>query len=101
MVLVTPLPTKPEDFPWPMDTSSQVRAPDDAEMEDASLEEIPTASSPTVETPGPSGGTPPSDAAHLWKEANKALGELLVSKSSIDALSAEISLGAWHGSSSK
>ena len=41
MVLITPLPTKPEDFPKPVDTSSQVSALDDAEMEDASLEEIP------------------------------------------------------------
>ena len=84
MVLVTPLPTKPEDFPWSVDTSSQVSTPDDAEMEDASLEEIPTASSPTAETPRPSSGAPPSDAAHLWEEANKALGELLSVKSSID-----------------
>ena len=68
-----------------MDTSSQVSAPDDAEMEDASLEEIPATSSPTAETPGPSSGTPPSDAAHLWEEANKSLGELLSIKSSIDA----------------
>ena len=27
MVLVTPLPTKLEDFPWPVDTSSQVSIP--------------------------------------------------------------------------
>ena len=57
---------------------------DDAEMEDASLEEIPTASSPTAETPGPNSDAPPSDAAHLSEEANKALRELLVIKSSID-----------------
>ena len=53
MVLVTPLPTKLEDFPLPVDTSSQVSTPDDAEMGDASLEEIPATSSPTAETPGP------------------------------------------------
>ena len=85
MVLVKPLLTKPEGFPQPVDTSSQVSTLDDAEMEDASLEEIPTASSPTAETPGPSSGTPPSDTAYLWEEANKTLGELLVIKSSIDA----------------
>ena len=85
MVLVTPLPTKLEDFPKPVDMSSQVSALNDAKMEDASLEEIPTLSSPTAEAPGPSGDTPPTDAAHIWEEANKALGDLLMVKSSIDA----------------
>ena len=85
VVLVTPLPTKLEDFPWPVDTSSQVSAPDDAEMEDASLEEIPTPSSPTAEAPGPSSDVPPPDMAHLQEEANKALGDLLAIKSSLDA----------------
>ena len=65
VALVTPLPTKPEDFPKPVDTSCQVSTPDDTEMEDDSLEEIPTASSPTAKTPGPSSCIPPSDAAHL------------------------------------
>ena len=85
MALVIPLPTKLEDFPWTVDTPFQVSAPDDAEMEDTSLEEIPTASSPTAEIPGPSSDAPPLDAAHLWEEANKALGDLLAIKSSIDA----------------
>ena len=67
-----------------MYTSSQVTAPDDAEMEDASLEEIPTASFPTAKTPGPSSDVPALDMAHLWEEANKALGDLLVIKSSIN-----------------
>ena len=84
MVLGTPLPTKPEDFPWPVDTSSQVSTQDDAEMEDASLEEIPAASSPTAETPGPSGDAPPLDTAHVQEEVNKALGDLLAIKSFID-----------------
>ena len=84
MVLVTSLPTKPEDFLQPVDTSSQVSTPDDTEIEDASLEEIPTASSPTAETPEPSSGAHPSDGAYLWKEANKTLGELLATKSSIN-----------------
>ena len=77
MVLVTPLPTKPEYFPQPVDTSSWVSALDDAEMEDASLEDIPTASSHIAETPGPSSSAPVPDTAQLWEEANKALGELL------------------------
>ena len=74
VVLLTPLPTKLGDFPRPVDTSSQVSTLDDAEMGDASLEEIPAASSPTAETPRPSCGTPFADAGHLWEEANKALG---------------------------
>ena len=64
VVLVTLLPTKLEDFPKPVDMSSQVSAPNNAEMEDTSLEEIPTPSSPTAEAPGPSGDTPPPDVAH-------------------------------------
>ena len=65
LVLLTPLLTKLEDIPRPVDTSSQVSAPDDAEMGDASLEEIPTAPSPTAETLGPSGSAPPTDAGYL------------------------------------
>ena len=38
---------------------------------DASLEEIPTAISPTAKTPGPSGGTPPTDTGHLQKRPTK------------------------------
>ena len=84
MVLVTPLPPKWEDLAKLVDTSSQVSTPDDTEMEDPSLE-IPTTSSPTARTPGPSDDTPPLDVAHLQEEANKALGDLLATKSSIDA----------------
>ena len=65
MVLLTPLPTKLGDFPGPVDTPSQVSALDDAETGDASLEEVPAAPSPTAKTPGPSDGTPPTDASHL------------------------------------
>ena len=65
VVLLTPLSTKLGDFPRPVDSSSQVSTPINAEMGDTSLEEIPTASSPTVKIPGPHGGTPPTDAGHL------------------------------------
>ena len=85
VVLVTSLPTKLEDFPKPVDTSSQVSAPDDAEMEDASLEEILAPSSPTAVAPEPSSDAPPPDAAHLQEEANKALGDLLAVKPSLYA----------------
>ena len=53
-------------------------------MKDTSLEEVPTPSSPTAEAPGPSGDAPHPDVAHLWEETNKALGDLLAIKSSID-----------------
>ena len=85
MVLVTPLPTKLEDFPKPVDMSSKVSTLNNAKMEDASLEEIPTLSSSTAEAPGPSSDAPPTDAAQLWEEANKAPGDLLTVKSSINA----------------
>ena len=84
VVILTPLPNKLGDLSRPANTSSQVSTPDDAEMAEASLEEIPTAPSPTVETPGPSGSSPPADAGHLWEEANKALGRLLATKLSIN-----------------
>ena len=104
VVLVTPLPIKPEEFPKPVDTSSQVSNLNDAKMEDASLEETPAPSSPTAEAPGPSGDAPPTDAAHLWEEANKALGDLQMVKSSINAhwqkLVSEFSM-ALHQNNSK
>ena len=49
-----------------------------------SLEEIPTACFPTAKTPGPCSDAPPLEVAHLQEEANKALGDLLAIKSSID-----------------
>ena len=85
MVVLTPPPHKLGEPSGPVDASSQVSTPDDAEMVEASLEEIPTAPSPTAKTPGPSGSTPPTDAGHLQEEANKALGGLLATKSSINA----------------
>ena len=63
MVLVTPLPPKQEDLAKLVDTSSQVSTPDDAEVEDPSLQEIPATSSPTAGTPGPSSNAPPLDVA--------------------------------------
>ena len=41
-------------------------------------------SPPTAEVPGPNSYAPPPDVAHLWEEANKALGDLLMIESSID-----------------
>ena len=85
MVVLTSLTHKLGDLSGPVDTSSQVSAPYNAEMGEASLEEIPTGPSPTAKTPGPSGSTPPMDTGHLQEEANKALGELLTTKLSINA----------------
>ena len=65
MVVLTPPPYKLREISGPVDTSSQVSTPDDAEMAEASLEEIPTTFSPIAKTPGPSSGTPPTDANHL------------------------------------
>ena len=62
MVLLTPPPHKLRDLSGLVDMSSQVSTPDDAKMAEASLEEIPSL---TVETPGPSSGTAPSDASYL------------------------------------
>ena len=92
VVVLTPPPHKLRYPSRLVDTSSQVSAPDDTEMVEASLEEIPTATSPTAETPGPHSGTHPTDASYLWEEANKALGELLATKL------AGISFGAGHES---
>ena len=80
--ILTPPPHKLRDLSGPVDTSSQVSTPDDAEVAEASLEEIPSATSSTAKTPGPSGGTPPTDASHLQEKAKKALGEMLATKSS-------------------
>ena len=77
------LPPKLGDLSGPVDTSSQVSILDNTEMGEASLEEIPAGPSPTAGTPGPYSSTPTEDAGHLQKEANKALGKLLATKSSL------------------
>ena len=56
-----------------MDTSSQVSTVDDAEMAEASLEEVYTTISPIAETPEPSSGASPTDTSNLQEKANKAL----------------------------
>ena len=85
VVVLTLPPHKLRSLSGPVDTSSQVNTLDDVEMAEASLEEVPTTISPIAETPGPSSGTPPTDASHLQEKANKALEELLATKSSINA----------------
>ena len=85
VVILTPPSHKLRDLSRPVNTSSQVSTPDDAEMVEASLEEIPSVISPIAQAPGPSSGTPPADASHLQERANKVLGELLATESSINA----------------
>ena len=87
MVVLTPLPYKLGDISGPVDTSSQLGALDDVtEMGEASLEEIPTVPSPLAETPVPSSDTSPCGCMGLLcKEANRALGNILATKSSIEA----------------
>ena len=58
---------------------------DDVKMAEASLEGVPTTISPIVATTGSRSITPPADAAEFQENANKALEELLATKSSIDA----------------
>ena len=67
-----------------MDTSSQVSALDDVKMVEASLEGVPTTISPIAATTRSRSITPPADMAELWEKANKALEELLATKSCID-----------------
>ena len=54
-------------------------------MGNPTLEEIHASPLPSVETPGPSGEAPSVDVAQLQEETNKALGHLLVTRSSLDA----------------
>ena len=96
VVLVTPLPPKPEDFSKPVDTSSQVGTPDEGEMDDLTPEEVPATYSPTIKTPGTSGNASTIDIVHLWKEANKVLGDWLVVKSSVDANCWKLVSKVWY-----
>ena len=82
--MATPLPLKLEDSAKLVDTSSQVSIPDDAEMEDLTLEEINASPFYPDETQGPSGNAPSSDVTQLQEKTNKALGCLLVMRSTIN-----------------
>ena len=76
-----PPPHKPKELLQLVDTSSQVSA----KMVEVFLEGIPTIISPIAATTTSGSITPPVDAAELWKNANKALEELLVTKAFKDA----------------
>ena len=74
-------PWKPEDLPWPADTSSQASINEG----EASLEDIPTNISPIAASSGSRSISPLVDLAEVQINANKALDELLSTKGSIDA----------------
>ena len=77
VVILTPPPHKLRSLSRPVDTSSQVSAPNDVEMAEAS---------PIGATPRSRSITPLADMGQLWEKANKALEELLATKSSINLL---------------
>ena len=83
-VILTLPPHKPKELPQLVDTLSQVSALDDAKMAEASLEGVPTTISPIATTTRSRSITPPTDAAELWENGNKALEELLATKASIE-----------------
>ena len=85
LALATPLPLKMEDSARLVDTSLEVSAPKDVEMDDPTLEEILVSLSPLVNTPGSSREAPSVKVVQLQEEANKALDHLLVTRSSLDA----------------
>ena len=98
VVVITPPPHKLKDLPKPVDTLSHVSAQDDIEMAEVSLGEVPTTISPIAVGPRSRSVTMPADVGQLWEKANKALEELLATKSSIEA-QAEGSLGTGYGAS--
>ena len=98
MVLIMPLPNNLEDFPKPVDTSSQVGTLDEGKLDDPTLGEVPATYSPTIETPGPSSDISPLDIAHLCEEANKALGRLAGSQILYWCPPMEISFWVWYDS---
>ena len=89
VVVLTPPPHKPKELPQPVDTPSQVSTQDDAKMAEASLERVPNTISPIAMTTRSRSTTPPTDAAELQENANKALEELLTTKASIDTVGGE------------
>ena len=67
---------KPENLPWPADTSSQASI-DEGE---AFLEDVPSNISPIAAISRSGSISPPVDLAELQTNANKAIGELLSTK---------------------
>ena len=86
LALAAALPLKPEDSAQHVDTSSQVSTPEDGEMDNPTLEDIQASlPSPQLKLWGLAGKLPLWMWSRLQEEANKALGHLLVTRSSINA----------------
>ena len=84
LALTVALPLKLEDSTKPVDTSSQVIVPKDAEMDDPLWRKYMSLHLPQLK-PGGLVGKPSMDMAQLQEEANKALDHLLVTRSFLDA----------------
>ena len=82
--LASSLPLKLEDSTKLVDTSCQVSIPDDADMNNPTLEEINTSPSHPDGTPVSSGDAPLLDVIQLQEEVNKAMGCLLAMRSTIN-----------------
>ena len=65
VVILTPPPHKLKNLPKLVNTSSQVSTPDDIEMAETSLGEVPTTISPIAATPRSRSVTPPADMGQL------------------------------------
>ena len=85
VVILTPPTHKLRDLSRLVDASSQVSTLNDIKKAEASLEEVSTTISPIAVTQGSRSITPPADMGQLLEKANKALEELLATKSSMDA----------------
>ena len=84
-----------------MDTLSQVNIPDDAKMDDLTLEEICASPSPLVKTPGSSSKAPSLNVTKLKEEANKAPVTLVGIQVFYQHSPEETSFRLWDGPSSK
>ena len=84
VVVLTPPPHKPKEPPQTGGHLIPGEHLDDVRMAEGSLEGVSTTISPIAMTTRSRSITPPADMAELWEKANKALEELLATKSSID-----------------
>ena len=83
--MASSLPLKLEDSAKPVDTSSQVSISDNEDVDNPTLEEIHASPSHPDGTPEGSSDASPLDVTQLQEEVNKALGCLLMTRSTIDA----------------